>query len=219
MNLELLMTSVISGLFAAFSPCSLPIYPILLNLIASDKKDRRSSAIGFCIGLMLTFAAFYIAIGFSLKLLGDAADEVIGKVYLLSYALAAVLCVLFALQTISELKLFTHTFGPTFQARGGLVGAIVTGALFATIVSPCNLAFIVTGILPVLLSKPTLFEGVIYMFAFSISLGTPMLLIGLLSGYAFDSWLKKHMREIELVSAAFLMVSGAYFAYMAWLNI
>jgi len=219
MNPELLITSVLSGLFAAFSPCSVPVYPVILNLIASEKKDRRSSAIGFCIGLSLTFTAFYIAVGFCIKLLGDSAADVLGRVYMGAYGLAALMCFLFAAQTVSDLRLFNRTFGASFGARGGLFGAVLTGALFATIVSPCNLAFIITGILPVVLAKPTVLEGVAYMLAFSASLGAPMLAFGLFSGRAFDSWLKRHMRGIELASAAFLAIVGVYLAYMAWLNI
>ncbi|MFH0861988.1 MAG: cytochrome c biogenesis protein CcdA [Candidatus Altiarchaeota archaeon] len=219
MNPELIITSVMSGLFAAFSPCSIPVYPVILNLIASEKKDRRSSAIAFCIGLSITFTAFYIAVGFSIKMLGDSAGDFLGRVYFAAYALAALSCFLSVIQTVSELRILNFSLGPRFGARGGLFGAVLTGALFATIVSPCNLAFIITGILPVVLARPTVAEGVVYMFAFSMSLGAPMMAFGLLSGHAFDSWLKRHMRGIELASAAFLAIAGTYLAYMAWLNI
>jgi cytochrome c biogenesis protein CcdA len=196
MSIDLLVGSALSGFFAAFSPCNLPIYPVMLNILAADGKGRRRNALAFTAGLMLAFTAFYVAVGFMLKLLSDAANAYLEHFFALAYALAAVICMLFALQSAGILTFWTRTYMLKHNPRGGVLGATLTGAFFATIASPCNIAFIITGILPVLLSSATVFEGLAYMATFSLSMSIPVLAIGLLTGHALDKWLISRGRQI-----------------------
>ncbi|MFH1054912.1 MAG: cytochrome c biogenesis protein CcdA [Candidatus Altiarchaeota archaeon] len=218
MNPELLVSTVLAGLFAAFSPCSIPAYPVLLNILAAEGRDRRQAAIAFSVGVASTFTVFYVAVGFALKWLGDAFSETLNTVYVVLYLAAAVLCFLFALQSLGKITFFTRTFGLHTTPRGGVFGSFLTGALFATIVSPCNLGFLLIGVLPVLLSKATVLEGLLLMLLFSVSLSLPMLTLGLLSSHAMDKWLRGYVGLIEKTSAGFLILAGLYFIYIGFVT-
>jgi cytochrome c biogenesis protein CcdA len=215
MNPELLASSVLSGFFAAFSPCNIAVYPVILNIVAAGREGRRSAAVAFTAGLALTFTVFYVAVGFILKLAGEAGSDVIGSLYGVFYAAAGLLTLLFALQSLGLMAIPIPSFAPKIGHRGGVFGAVLTGAVFATCMSSCNLGFLVTGILPVLLSKPTVLDGVLYMSAFSVSMSLPILALGILSGYALESPLKRYARKVEVVSAVFLLAASAYFLYMS----
>jgi cytochrome c biogenesis protein CcdA len=215
MSLELLGTSVLSGFFAAFSPCNVPLLPVILNILAAEPNNRARSAVAFSLGLMAAFTVFYVAVGFALKLFLGAVDQMLGWFYVAAYAAAALICILFAMQSAGLLRFWTRTYSLKHNPRGGFFGSLLTGAFFATIASPCNTAFIMTGILPVLLSKATVLEGLFYMAAFSASMSVPVLLIGLLTGRAIDKWLMRHARRIEQASALFLAAAAAYFIYLA----
>jgi len=211
MNLELLAIAVTSGLFAAFTPCCLPAYPVILNIISRQGEDRRLPALSFAAGLTLTFMVFYVAVGVALKRIGEQALQNLDTIYLWMYLVAAILCFLFALQSLGKISFFGRTFGLKVSFGHGAFGAFLTGAVFATVVSPCSLPFILTGILPILLAKTTVIQGLLLMFSFSFSLSLPILILGLFSGYAMDSWVKAHTRKIELASAAFLILACLYF--------
>ncbi len=205
--------SVTAGLLAAFSPCSLPVYPLLLNRLARERQ-RKLAAVAFAAGLSLMYAVFYLLMGFALRILGDVVFRSLDTVYLILYALAAVVCSLFALQSLGLLTLYGRTFGFTSVQGSGVFGAFLTGVFFATVISPCNLPFMIAGVLPALLSSSTVLDGLLLIFGFSVSLSVPMLLVGLLSGHAMNEWLRRRVRLIECVSAGFLLLVSMYFAYM-----
>ena len=214
MNPELLFFAVSSGLLAAYSPCSLPVYPVLLGILAKGDGSRKLRAAAFAAGLAFMFSLFYLAVGFALKLAGETVFESLEGVYAVIYAAAALVCLLFALQSTGKVSVFRMTFGFTGRAYSGVLGSFLTGVFFGTVVTPCNLPFILTGVLPVLLSKATVFEGLLLMFTFSLSLSLPVLAVGLVSGQAMDSPLRRHMKRIKQASTVFLLAAGLYFIYM-----
>jgi thioredoxin:protein disulfide reductase len=211
MKAQILMLSVSSGLFAAFSPCSFPVYPIVLNMLARG-ANRRLCAASFAAGLTTMFCTFYVAVGFAVKWAGDSfLEDTLSKIYALMYGLAAIVCFLFALQSLGGVRIWGGTFGIMRKVGSGVAGAFLTGALFATVVSPCSMPFLITGVLPILLSNETMLDGLLITLAFGASLSAPMLAVGLVSGHAMDNWFKRHVRKIELASTMFLIVAGLYF--------
>jgi cytochrome c biogenesis protein CcdA len=216
MRPDLLALSLLSGLFAALSPCSLPVYPVLLNILARSEAGRRGSAVAFALGLAFMFSLFYVALGFMLELVGDAVFTYLDHVYAIIYLAAAVLCFLFALQSLGKIRLLSRTFGFTGRLYAGVPGAFLTGVFFGTVLSPCNLPFILTGVLPVVLAKTTIIDGLLLMFAFSFSLSLPVLILGVVSGHAMDTWVRRYLNKIEAASALFLVAAGSYFLYMLY---
>jgi len=219
MNAEILFSTLVAGLLAGFSPCTLPAYPVLLNIIASDEKNRRLSALMFSVGVMLMFVLFYVAIAFAIKAAGDLFNDTLGRIYIGLYILAGILCILLALQSLGKVNVLYGAFSLKKNVRGGIFGAFVSGALFATIISPCNLGFLLVAIMPAILSGATVVQGVLLMALFAVTMTLPLLAVGLLSSNALDSWAKGHVRTIELASAAFLILAGLYLLYLAWLNL
>lgn len=214
MNHALLILAVSSGLFAAFSPCSLPVYPVLLNRLARGDSQRRIASAVFAAGVAATFCVFYLAVGFLIKLVGDSVYDSFGTVYSLLYALAAFVCFMFAAQSLGFVRFYGRTLSVPAAAGAGVHGAFVAGAFFGAILTPCNVPFIMVGVLPALLDTATMIEGLALMVSFSIGLSTPILTLGVLSSHAMDSWLRRHVRQMEKASVAFLVVAGFYFLYL-----
>ncbi|MBD3387974.1 MAG: hypothetical protein GF416_02900 [Candidatus Altiarchaeales archaeon] len=214
MNFGLLFLSVSSGLLASVSACSLPVYPVLLNIM-SKSGDRRMSAVSFSLGLSFTYALFYVAVAFLVKSLGESVFDSFSTLYAVLYSLAAITCFGFAFQSLTGFAFFTRSFGSP-RHFAGVFGAFLTGVLFGTVLTPCNIPFMLAGLLPVLMSGSSVAEGLLLVFAFSFSLGFPVLLFGLFSGYAVESWVKENILFIERLSAVFLVFVGFYFALVVY---
>jgi len=216
MNPELVVLSLLSGLFAAFSPCSLPAYPILLNMMSRGGEDRRILVAAFAAGFIGMFMLFYTILAAAIRWIGsNAAAEKLTLVYTAADVLAAVICILFALQSLGRVNVWGRTYGMRADAKPGVAGAFITGMLFSTVVTPCNLPFLVIGVYPLLLAKATAAEGLALMLLFGVSMSLPMLALGFASDYALKRHVKPHMKTIERGSAAFLLVAAAYFLYLA----
>jgi cytochrome c biogenesis protein CcdA len=217
MNAEIFF-AISAGLFAAFSPCSLPAYTIILNIVSKGANDRRTMAVAFAGGLCLMFTLFYVALAFAIKILGayivaDTLDGFYRGIYLLSAAVS----VFFAVQTFWPISLGWAGFNNMRKTGSGILASFLTGALFATCVSPCNLPFLIVTIVPLMSARTTVWEGLIVMAAFSLSLSAPILMVGLFSEIALKR-IKRYVRHIEVLSAFFLLVAAAYFSYMALFN-
>ncbi|MFH1403686.1 MAG: cytochrome c biogenesis protein CcdA [Candidatus Altiarchaeota archaeon] len=215
--IELLVASVFSGLLSSLSPCSLPIYPVMLNSLCRSGSNRRVVALSFTLGIVSAFMLFYLLIVFLTSLLGDLAYDVLGIFTDVVYAGAALLCFLFALRSLGVLNVNMRTYSPFKpSSHGGVVGSFLTGMMFSTIVTPCSLPFMITGIMPVLLMKETFVQGFFLMLAFSLSMGVPILSLGLASDAAFRymGFFRDRMNDVERVSAVFLIVAGLYFSYL-----
>ncbi len=215
MNPELVVLSMLSGLFAAFSPCSLPVYPLLLNMMSRGGGDRRILAAAFTMGFIGMFMLFYSILAAAIRWLGSSvAAERLEVIYAASEALAALVCVLFALQSLGRVSVWGRTCGMRPDVKPGLAGAFIAGMLFSTVVTPCNLPFLVVGVYPLLMAKATALEGLALMLLFGASMSLPMLALGFASDYALKR-VTPHLKSIELVSAAFLLAAAAYFLYLA----
>jgi len=216
MNAELILLSVVSGLFAAFSPCNIPVYPVLLNMLAKNQEGRRKAAFAFAAGMTLTFTSLYLPLLVAIKLVDES---VLGKslevVYTFVYVLAALVCLLFALQTMGKINFWGRTIGFPARLSLGARSAFATGGIFATVISPCNIPFIMTPIVTFLSGETSIFEGLLRLFLFSASMSLPILLFGVFSTYAMNQHVKHNIPLIEKASAVFLVLAAGYFISLA----
>jgi cytochrome c-type biogenesis protein len=217
--IELLFTVVLSGFFASVSPCSLPVYPVLINSLSRAGEGRRIVVLSFTAGIVLAFSLFYVLVTLAVRVAGEWFINLMDSITLLLYALAGVLCYMFAMRSLGFLGINMGSYS-LFKpvARSGVAGAFITGVVFSTLISPCSLPFLITGVLPVLMSGATVFQGLFLMAVFSVSMGAPILLLGLASGWAMDSisFFRNRMRFVEGASAVFLLAAGVYFTYLVF---
>jgi len=168
------------GLLLAFTPCSLPMLPILAGMIVgSGATPRRGFALAS--SYVICMALVYASMGVIAALLGANLQAWLQNPWLLG-AFAAIFVVLalpmfgfFELQLPVALRdRLEHA--SRSRSGGSLIGAGVLGALSGLLVGPCMTAPLAGALLYIAQSGNALHGGLI-LFALGIGIGVPLLLL------------------------------------------
>ena len=170
-----------AGLGLAFTPCMLPMLPILSGIIVGqDSRISRSRsfalALAYVLGMAITYAIAGVAAGLSGTLLANALQNVwvLSAFALIFVALAGSMFGFYELQLPASLqsRLSSSANG---QKAGSLPGVAVMGALSALIVGPCVAAPLAGALLYIARSGDALLGG-LALFAMALGMGIPLLL-------------------------------------------
>lgn len=168
------------GLLLAFTPCSLPMLPILAGLIVgSGATPKRGFALAT--SYVVSMALVYAAMGVLAALLGANVQALLQNPWLLgSFAAVFVLLALpmfgfFELQLPVAVRDRLENVSRN-QRGGSLIGAGVLGALSGLLVGPCMTAPLAGALLYIAQSGNALHGGLI-LFAMGIGIGVPLLLL------------------------------------------
>lgn len=168
------------GLLLAFTPCSLPMLPILAGLVVGSGASPRR---GFVLAgsYVVSMALVYAAMGVLAALLGANLPALLQQPWLLgSFAAVFVLLSLpmfgfFELQLPVAVRDRLEGVGRT-RRGGSLIGAGVLGALSGLLVGPCMTAPLAGALLYIAQSGNALHGGLI-LFAMGMGIGVPLLLL------------------------------------------
>ncbi|MBU0562603.1 MAG: protein-disulfide reductase DsbD, partial [Gammaproteobacteria bacterium] len=168
------------GLLLAFTPCSLPMLPILAGIVVgSGATSRRGFALAAT--YVVSMALVYAGLGVLAALLGANLQAALQQPWLLtSFAVLFVLLALpmfglFELQLPVALRDRLERAGR--QQRGGsLAGAGALGVLSGLLVGPCMTAPLAAALLFIAQSGSVL-QGGLVLFALGLGIGTPLLLL------------------------------------------
>ena len=168
------------GLLLAFTPCSLPMLPILAGLIVgSGATPKRGFALAS--SYVVSMALVYAAMGVLAALPGANLQAWLQNPWLLgSFAAIFVLLALpmfgfFELQLPVAVRDRLENVSRN-QRGGSLIGAGVLGALSGLLVGPCMTAPLAGALLYIAQSGNALHGGLI-LFAMGIGIGVPLLLL------------------------------------------
>ncbi|MHB1358152.1 MAG: protein-disulfide reductase DsbD [Rhodocyclaceae bacterium] len=173
------------GLLLSFTPCVLPMIPILSSIIvnhghAVTHARAFSLSLAYVLGMAITYAAIGVAAGFSGTLLSAALQNawVLGAFALVFVALALSMFGFYELQLPSALQ---AKLSDTANKRGGSLAAIaLMGALSALIVGPCVAAPLAGALLYIAQTGDAVLGGSA-LFAMGLGMGAPLLLVGVFS--------------------------------------
>jgi thiol:disulfide interchange protein DsbD len=176
-----------AGLLLAFTPCVLPMVPILSGIIAGD-GDNVSPSRGFTLALAYVggMAVIYTAAGIAAAAVGVQLQAVFNQPWVLSLfaglfvVLALGMFGLFDLQMPSSIQTRLAAVSGR-QKRGTIVGAFVMGALSSLIVTAC-VAPPLVATLTVIGQSGDLLRGGAALFALSLGMGAPLLAVGASAG-------------------------------------
>jgi len=176
-----------AGLLLTFTPCVLPMIPILSGIIVGEgRRVTRRRALLVSLAYVLGMSATYTAIGVAAALSGSLLSAALQNAWVLG-AFAAVF-VLLALSMFGfyELQLPSGWHARLAEASnrlsGGHWGAIVLmGVLSAAIVSPCVAAPLAGALLYIGQSRDALLGGTA-LFSMALGMGTPLVLVGVSEG-------------------------------------
>ncbi|MEO7149908.1 MAG: protein-disulfide reductase DsbD [Rhodanobacteraceae bacterium] len=175
------------GVLLAFTPCVLPMIPILTGLIAGSGQ-RLSAPRAFALSLVYVLAScvvFTIA-GVVAGLAGaNLAAWMQKPAILISFAL------LFVLLALSMFGLYSLQLPSSWQTRlanvsnrqrsGSFIGVAAMGVLSALIVGPCVAPPLAAAVLYIGQRHDPVFGG-LALFALSLGMGVPLLVIGTAAG-------------------------------------
>ncbi|WP_416769851.1 protein-disulfide reductase DsbD [Pseudomonas sp. RHF3.3-3] len=168
------------GLLLAFTPCTLPMLPILAGIVVgSGASPRRGFALAG--SYVLSMALVYSGLGVLAAVLGGNLQAFLQQPWLLgSFATLFVVLALpmfgfFELQLPGAVRDRLERAG---QGRrgGSLVGAGIIGALSALLVGPCMTAPLAGALLYIAQSGNVLLGGLV-LFSLGIGMGLPLLLL------------------------------------------
>src|SRR3569833_2389685 len=177
----------LAGLVLAFTPCVLPMVPILSGIIAGQGKSvttRRafSLSLTYVLGMSLT----YTIAGALCAAAGKQVQTIFQQPWIL-----VLFAALFIVLALSMFGLFTIQMPTSIQTRvanvsnnqaaGTFGGVAMMGVLSALIVTTCVGPALV-GALVVIGQTGQIARGAAALFAMSIGMGTPLLVVGASAG-------------------------------------
>ena len=175
------------GLLLAFTPCVLPMIPILSGIIAGEgasvnKKRAFALSSSYVFGMAVAYAAAGVAAAYSGSLIAASLQNA----WVLSgFALVFVLLAL-SMFGLYELQLPGFLRQPLSAAhhrlRGGKLASVAgMGVLSAIIVSPCVAAPLAGALLYISQTRDVALGGSA-LFAMAIGMGIPLMVIGVSEG-------------------------------------
>jgi thiol:disulfide interchange protein DsbD len=176
-----------AGLLLAFTPCVLPMVPILSGIIAGE-GDHVSSARGLTLAsaYVAGMALIYTAAGIAAAAIGIQLQAVFNQPWVLS-----LFATLFAVLALGMFGLFDLQMPSSLQTRlaalsgrqksGTVIGAFVMGALSSLIVTAC-VAPPLVATLTVIGQSGDMLRGGAALFALSLGMGAPLLAVGASAG-------------------------------------
>lgn len=200
------------GILLAFTPCSLPMIPILSSLIVRDRRGVKAWMIALV--FVCSMAMVYAVLGLVASSAGLNFQRWLQQPStLIAFSL---LFVVFALNLFGlfELRLphaMVHRLDhwQSMQKGGSLIGAAVMGMISALLVGPCMTAPL-AGALLFISQTQNQWQGALLLFTLGFGMGLPLLLASILGAKALPKaglW----MNQIKVLFAFLMLALALYF--------
>jgi thiol:disulfide interchange protein DsbD len=170
------------GCLLAFTPCSLPMLPILSSLLIRKHNGVKAGLISLI--FVLSMASVYAILGIMAASAGNNFQRWLQQPAVL-IAFSSIF-ILFALNLfgVFELKLPQSWSNKLDQLQsrqkgGTLVGAALMGMLSALLVGPCMTAPL-AGTLLYISQSQNVFAGAVLLFSLGLGMGVPLILLSLI---------------------------------------
>ena len=203
------------GLGLAFTPCVLPMVPILSSIIVGDsaKPSRKRGLLlsaAYSLGMALVYTAFGIAAGLAGEGLAASLQKpvVIGGFALLLAALALSMFGVYELQLPNALQ-SRLAESSNRRSAGKLAGVFGMGAISALMVGPCVAAPLAGALVYISQTRDVLVGGSA-LFAMAAGMSVPLVLVGVSAGSllpragAWMVWVKRGFGIMLLALAAWM---------------
>ena len=204
------------GVLLAFTPCMLPMIPILSGIIVGHGAQMtRRHALGlsavYVLAMALTYAAAGVAAGLAGTLLSAYLQNpwVLGSFAAVFVVLALSMFGLYELQLPARLQTRLAAAGSSLPG-GKAAGAFAMGVLSALIVGPCVAAPLAGALLYIGQTHDVVLGGSA-LFAMALGMGTPLLVIGATAGSllpragAWSESIKRVFGVLMLATAVYLL--------------
>lgn len=208
-----LPVALLAGLVSFLSPCVLPLVPGFLGYVSGSANQKSRMVLGSIL-FVTGFSVVFVSLGF---VTGLAGTLIYGEASVWLQRVLGVIVIVFGFVMVGATSFLQNTVKPSFSPRFGLVGAPLLGVVFGLGWTPC-----IGPTLGAVLSLGTIghdaSRGVILAIAYSIGLGIPFVLMAFGAGWAVRSvaFVKRHIRVVNLVGGALLIVIGVLMVTGLW---
>lgn len=215
------------GLLLTFTPCVLPMLPIISAIVVGEHATRMRAAL-VSAAYVLGMATVYTALGVAAGLAGQGLQAALQNPWVLGTFALLIALLSLSMFGVYELQLPASWHHRLTQASnklsgGQIAGAALMGALSALIVSPCVTAPL-AGALAYIAQTGDAATGGTALFALSMGMGVPLILVGVGAGNLLPRsghWLtvtKAIFGFILLAVALYIVqpVLPAWAAMVAW---
>ena len=218
-----------AGLLLSFTPCVLPMMPILSGIIvgrgsAMTRGHAFLLSLAYVVGMAITYAAAGVAAGLSGAMLSAALQNpwVVGSFAGIFVLLSGAMFGFYELQLPTSLQ--TRFAAATNRLPGGrFAGVFAMGALSALIVGPCVAAPLAGALLYISQSRDVVLGGSA-LFAMGLGMGVPLLAVGASAGALLPKagpWMEtvKRFFGVMLLAVAIYLVAPllpAMIEMLAW---
>ena len=204
------------GVFVGFTPCVYPILPITVSYIGGIAHKRKLSGLFYSLIYVLGMALVYSTIGIIVAAVGGR----IGAMWNNGWVLLA-LANFFILLALWQLKVIRIPI-PQFikgsgSKRGGVLGALSVGAASGLVVGPCTFPGLAAMVALISAGAEggatgSLLFGAAAMFAYSLGLGSLIVICGTFSGLLSSLPRSgKWLNVVEKVFALLLILAAEFF--------
>ncbi|MES2013406.1 MAG: protein-disulfide reductase DsbD [Pseudomonadota bacterium] len=179
-----------AGLLLSLTPCVLPMIPILSSIIVGSQTNQGhasklhsfSLSAAYVLGMSLSYTLAGIAAGLSGSLLSQSLQNpwVLGASALIFVLLALSMFDIYELKLPNALEDKLVKTSNKFKG-GRFLGVFIMGVLSALIVSPCVAAPLAGALIYIGQSQDVILGGTA-LFALSLGMGAPLLVIGAAGG-------------------------------------
>ncbi|MFZ6733884.1 protein-disulfide reductase DsbD [Undibacterium sp. Ji42W] len=210
---------VVFGLLLSFTPCVLPMVPILSSIIVGEGNVSRGRgfmlALSYCLGMAMVYTLLGVAAGLAGEGLAGALQKpwVLLTFGALLVGLALSMFDVYQLQLPGGLQSRLSQTSGSFSG-GKFLGVFVMGALSALIVGPC-VAGPLAGALLYISQTRNVMIGAWALFSMAAGMSVPLLLTGISAGSLLPragAWMNhvKKLFGLLLIAVAIWMVSPVF---------
>ncbi|SFU95997.1 protein-disulfide reductase DsbD [Pseudoduganella namucuonensis] len=213
------------GLGLSFTPCVLPMVPILSSIVVGEGAGTsRARGLLLSVTYALGMAIVYTGLGVAAGLIGEGLAAalqnpwVLGAFGLLMATLALSMFGFYELQVPAALQSRLST-ASNRQSSGKLAGVFAMGAISALIVGPCVAAPLAGALVYISQTRDVLIGGGA-LFAMAVGMSVPLLLVGVSAGALLPRagrWMEnvKRFFGVLLLAMALWLVSPVLPAWLA----
>jgi len=210
--------SYLGGVVATASPCILASIPLVIGFVGGYAGGNKKQAFFYSLTFVLGLAVVMSILGAMAALMGT----MFGQVGTYWYFVVAVILMVMGLQLSGMINLKLGGASQKFlPKRTGLIGALILGALFGLVLSPCA-SPVLAVILTLAAVKGEVAYGSTLLFAYALGQGTLIILAGTFTG-VIESFLQSKGARfgtiMQQVAGFLIFFVGAYIFFQgvrAW---